>query len=604
MQNDQQIIDNLQGSSSWLRYRRAAEAIRKANADISAADKRMLKTAIVPSFTADPLNDYLTVEAKREGIDLDVYVSGFGQVSPEILDSESRLYVFSPDVTILMAEAESLAQNPMEAVDALISLVQTWQKNGNGVLVVCTFMVMPDWPLHILQTERRAQLMNANHRLKETFKDDSDIQICDLDALAAYYGYSNAVSPEMSAMARVPFAEGFFVLLAKKLLSHLKMHAGEIRKCLVLDCDNTLWGGIVGEDGIDGIKLGPDWPGREFVDFQKSILELYDQGVILAINSKNHEPDVLTVLRDHPHMLLRENHFAAIVANWDPKPENMKKIAEAINIGTDTLVFVDDNPAECAMMAQMLPEVQVLELPTNPAFYAKTLRETNYFAKAVLTEEDAKRGAIYAAQRQRQTLQKTTASLDDYLKSLEMVCSIHPAKEKDVKRAAQLTQRTNQFNLTTRRYSESDIRNMLENPDWNVYVLGLKDKFGDNGTVGLAIIEKQTEAWNGSDTINPSDTTVDSENTWHLDTFLMSCRVIGRQAEDALVDRICQDAVAAGAAKLTAEYIKTAKNGLVADFWPKMNFQQSRDSHRADMIYTFDLKNYHPKIFEHLQFES
>ncbi|MBL7215656.1 MAG: HAD family hydrolase [Phycisphaerae bacterium] len=578
------IISDAQQASTWLAYRKAVRQINELSASDKTTLKSGMKVAFVSSFTIDPLVDFTTVEAAASSIGLGTYIAPFGQVSQETLNPQSGLYVFIPDVTVLIAEADKLAEKAIDAADEIIALAQSFRQNTSGLLVVTTFMAPPDWPLHLLPSERQLELDKANQRLRETFKDDPRVQICDLAMLASYYGYTHALSPEMMAMARMPFAESFLVLLAKKLVSHFKVHAGLIRKCIVLDCDNTLWGGIIGEDGMDGIALGPDCPGREFVDFQKAILELYEQGVILAINSKNNEADILQVLREHPHMVLKEEHFAAICVNWNPKPDNMKTIAGQVNIGLDTLVFVDDNPAERQIMNQMLPEIDVLELPANPALYAKTLRETNFFAKASLTEEDKGRGQMYAAQRQRSRLQQSTATLEDYLKSLEMTCSIRPAEEKDIKRAAQLTQRTNQFNLTTRRYTEPDIRHMVESPDWEVYVLGLKDKFGDNGTVGLAMVEKQ-------------------KDVWQIDTFLMSCRVIGRQAEDAFVDRICRDAVTAGATGLKAEYTKTQKNALAADFWDKMNFKkQASDEKRTD--YKFSLIDYGPKKFEYLNIES
>jgi FkbH-like protein len=528
--------------------------------------------------------DFTIVEAAGSSVGLQTYIAPFGQVSQEILNAESGLYRFAPDVTILTAEADSLSQNPIEAFESLVTLSRTFREKRTGILIVCTFMAKPSWPLHILQTEHQIQLAKANQSLMEHFADDSRVQVCDLDSLAAYLGYANSISPEMSAMARIPFSEGFLVLLAKKLVAHLKAKAGIIRKCLVLDCDNTLWGGIIGEDGIDGIALGPDWPGREYVNFQKAILELYQQGVILAINSKNNEQDVMQVLREHPHMILKEEHFAAIIVNWESKPQNMQKLADQMNIGLDTLVFVDDNPAERQLMCQMQPQVEVLDLPDNPALFEKTLRETSFFAKASLTEEDKKRGEIYAAQRKRMELQKSSVSFDDYLRSLQMICSIRLAGEKDVKRAAQLTQRTNQFNLTTRRYSEANIAAMRGNPDWRIYVLGLKDKFGDNGTVGLALMEVQPKCW-------------------RIDTFLMSCRVIGRQVEDAFVDRICRDAVKAGCVSISAEYIPTAKNNLVTDFWDKMGF--ARVNTEAQRIqYAKGLTDYKSPRFEYLQIES
>jgi FkbH-like protein len=388
----------------------------------------------------------------------------------------------------------------------------------------------------------------------------------------------------MMSMARIPFSEVFLDLLASRIVSHIVATQGLSRKCLVLDSDNTLWGGIIGEDGIDGIHIGPDCPGREYLDFQKAILELYEQGVILAINSKNNLDDVMQVLNVHPHMLLREKHFASIQVNWEPKPQNMERIARQINIGLDSLVFIDDNPAERQLMRQFMPQVETLEMPDNPAFYARALRETSFFARAYLTEEDKNRGQVYAAQRQRESLQQSCVTLEDFLKSLEMVVSIRSAGRKDIKRVAQLTQRTNQFNLTTRRYTEADITAMTQNPDWRIYVLGLKDKFGDNGTVGLAITEVKA-------------------GCWHLDTFLMSCRVIGRQAEDALVDRICHDAAEAGCVSISAEYIPTAKNNLAADFWDKMGFiRENTDVQRVR--YSRRLTDYQSPKFTYLQIES
>ena len=222
-------------------------------------------------------------------------------------------------------------------------------------------------------------------------------------------------------------------------------------------------------------------------------------------------------------------------------------------------------------MRQSLPQVEMLEMPADPSLFVRTLRETSFFARAYLTEEDKNRGQIYATQRQREQFQQSCATLEDFLKSLEMVISIRHAGKDDIKRVAQLTQRTNQFNLTTRRYTEADIAAMAHNPTWRIYVLGLKDKFGDNGTVGLALVEIQPKQW-------------------RVDTFLMSCRVIGRQAEDAMVDRICRDATKAGRTNISAEYIPTAKNNLVAGFWDKMGFEKE-DAGAKQVRYSKQLKN-------------
>jgi FkbH-like protein len=570
-------------SNGWLACRRTAEQIRQALRDNTIEDCRKLKIAFVSSFTIDPLIDFLIVKVAENNIALDTYKGDFGQINQEILNPQSGLYRANPDFTFLAAEAASLDENPVLAAEQIIRLATVFKNNSKNILAVCTFIPQPGWPLHILESENEKDYQKANNLLKEKFQDDPQIQICEVDSLASYFGYQNAMSPEMMSMAKIPFSESFLELLSLKIMAHIKAALGMTKKCLVLDCDNTLWGGIIGEDGIDGIKIGPDWPGREFVSFQKAVLELYKQGVILAVNSKNNYDDVIKVLREHPFMVLREEHFAAIHINWNPKPTNMPLIAKEINIGTDSMVFIDDNPAERDLMGQMLPEVFTIEMPSNPGLFEKTLRETNLFAKAFLTEEDAKRGQIYAAQRLRNQLQENTPTLDDFLKSLEMVVSIKYAEQKDAKRISQLTNRTNQFNLTTKRYSQTDITAIIEDKSKRIYVLSLKDKFGDSGMVGVAIVDCASEKW-------------------RIDSFLMSCRVIGRQAEDALVDRICRDAKEQLCRIVEAEYIKTAKNNLVADFWDKNGFKKLVSDNNTTK-YQLPLKEYKPKNLKYLKFE-
>ena len=582
----------LNGDEGWLVIRRHAKTIQDALQQKTLALERRADIAFVSSYTVDPLADYVQVFSAQNGLAVNGYIAPYGQFNQELLNAQSGLYRFSPQIVFLLIEAESLLANN-NAVDeharaSLLSqlqgLVDAFLSHSKGILVLHTFPAGLLWPLHVLPEGRRISFEKVNAEIVERYRGQPRIQILDLDGLAAYCGYRNAMSDQMMSMARIPFSETFLNLLARRIVSHIAATQGLSRKCLVLDCDGTLWGGIIGEDGLDGIHIGPDWPGREYLEFQKAILELYEQGIILTINSKNNLDDVMQVLNVHPQMLLREKHFASIQANWDPKPQNMDRIARQINIGLDSMVFVDDNPAERQLMRQALPEVEVLELPDNPALYARTLHETSFFARASLTEEDKNRGQIYAAQRQRDRFQQSCATLEEFLKSLEMVVSIRPAGRDDIKRVAQLTQRTNQFNLTTRRYTEADIAAMTQNPDWRIYTLGLKDKFGDNGMVGLALVETRAQFW-------------------RVDTFLMSCRVIGRQAEDALVDRICRDAAEAGCESISAEYIPTAKNNLVAGFWDKMGFgRQNSDVQRVQ--YSRRLTDYRSPRFEYLRIES
>lgn len=580
------ILKTARDKGGWLPIRQAAGRLKKAIAADSSGLERRLRLALLTSFTAEPVADYLAVEAALQGIALDIYIGGYNRAVPELLDRCGPLYAFSADAIVLLAEPESLQldapQDDQQSLQQYLEAIRAYQEAAGGAVFVADLINPPAWPLHPVAGQREEAIVRANRQIEDFCRRTGGAYCISLDRLAAYDGYRRVFSPEMMSMARCPFSEDFLPLLAQKIVAGLCAAKGWLRKCLVLDCDNTLWGGIIGEDGPQGVALGPDWPGREFLDFQRAILELYEQGVILALNSKNNSDDILQMLREHPHMQLREEHFAAIAANWNPKPENMHTIANEINIGLDSLVFVDDSPVERDCMRQTLPQVAVVDLPTNPALFAQTLRQTGFFGAYALTEEDKKRGRMYAAQRQRTHLQNSTATLADFLTSLQMVCTIRPARPQDVKRIAQLTQRTNQFNLTTRRYSEEDIRRMMDDAAWSMVVLELSDKFGDSGTVGLAIVHRQPQAW-------------------RIDTFLMSCRVIGRQVEDALVDYLCRQAVQAGVSDLLADFIPTAKNKPAVGFWEKMNFEKIHQPGEA-MSYRFDLTDYQSKTFEYLTY--
>ncbi|MFZ0035224.1 MAG: hypothetical protein WAK60_09605, partial [Sedimentisphaerales bacterium] len=262
-------------STNWLAHRRIAEQIRQALLNNTIENSYKLKVAFVSSYTIDPLIDFLVVKAAENDVALDTYKSDYGQLNQEILNPQSGLYRANPDITILAAEAGSIDDNPVLAAEQIIKLSGVFKNNSKNTLVVFTFIPPVGWPLHILETENEKSYQKANNLLKENFQDDPQIQVCAVDSLASYFGYRNALSPEMMNMARMPFSEPFLELLSLKIMAHIRARLSIIKKCLVLDCDNVLWGGIIGEDGIDGIKIGPDCPGREFVGFQKAVLELY-----------------------------------------------------------------------------------------------------------------------------------------------------------------------------------------------------------------------------------------------------------------------------------------------------------------------------------------
>lgn len=330
---------------------------------------------------------------------------------------------------------------------------------------------------------------------------------------------------------------------------------GRGKKCLVLDCDNTLWGGVIGEDGIEGIQLdGHDYPGRVYYDFQKNVLQLAERGVLIALCSKNNEQDVLEVLDNHPWSLLKRTHLSAFRINWNDKAANLAGLAKELNLGLDAFVFVDDNPRELELLRQVLPQVTTLQVPDRLYEYPALLLRDGLFDTLIISQEDRIRASLYQTETQRRTERNQHANLEDYLSSLGQVAAIHTATDGEARRVAQLTQKTNQFNLTTRRYSDHEIANFRASPDARVYTLSARDRFGSLGLTGVFIAQRR------------QDTAV-------VDSLLMSCRALGRQLEFAFVLECMRHIVADWQVQAwEAEYLPSAKNNQVADFWGGLGF--------------------------------
>jgi FkbH-like protein len=321
-----------------------------------------------------------------------------------------------------------------------------------------------------------------------------------------------------------------------------------------VDLDHTLWGGVIGEDGMAGIQLGPEYPGAAYQELQRALLDLTRRGILLAVCSKNNPADAMEALENHPGMLLRPRDFAAMRINWNEKAQNLREIAAELNIGADSVAFLDDNPVERHEIREQLPETIVIELPRDAMRFAGTVRDCPYFERLTLSEEDRQRGEYYAAQRERAELERSVASKEDFYRWLEQVAEIAPVNPATLARVAQLTQKTNQFNLTTRRYTEQQIAEMAERAGWRVWSLRVSDRYADNGLVGVAIARVEGEVC-------------------EIDTFLLSCRVIGRTVETALLARLAQDARARGATRLEGWFLPTRKNAPAKDFYRDHGFE-------------------------------
>lgn len=320
-----------------------------------------------------------------------------------------------------------------------------------------------------------------------------------------------------------------------------------MKKCIVLDLDNTLWGGVVGEDGAENLKLSITPPGNSFVAFQQALRDHYDRGVLLAINSRNNPDDALAVIRTHPNMILKENNFAAMRMNWNDKAENLREIAEELNIGLDSLVFLDDDATNRELVRAMLPEVETPDLPTDPSEYARFLNSLPYFPSAAITDEDKMRGNLYVTERLRKAEEQTHSTKQDFLKSLGLELTIYEDDAASLARLAQLTEKTNQFNTDKRPFSEEEVREFIESPDHRVFHARLTDKFGDYGIVLFALVEIRG-------------------TTWHIASMLMSCRAFGREIEHAFLSYIATRAAKERADILTVSFIETTKNIPAKEF--------------------------------------
>ena len=537
-------------------------------ADTLPAAQRV-RVAFLGSSTLDHLRSYVEVACRQAGLVAECYVGPFGQYAQEILQPASDLYAFAPDVVVLAVHGRALFPDLYDApfevpvaerrasvqgiVDQMAGLLSQLTSRTSALVLLHTFGTPQYSPISSLDLRdefgQTAFFQALNERLAERVRRDyPSVRLIEEDRVYGRIGKQHVTDARMWYLARIGIGEGALGALADEYLRFIKPLKGRARKCLVLDLDNTLWGGVVGEDGPHGIALGQEAPGNAYRAFQEAILALAKRGVILAIVSKNNEADAMEVLEHHPDMVLRPQHFAALRINWIDKATNLRSIAEELNIGLDSLVFVDDNPAECALVRERLPEVLTVELPDDPARYRAMLLSLTDFESLTLTEEDRQRGQLYAQRRERQKWEAAHepegAGLGDYLADLGLVVELAEADEFAIPRVAQLMGKTNQFNVTTRRHGEAAVRAFAAAEHARVYSARVRDRFGDHGLVGVAILTREE----------------DNTAVWEIDSLLLSCRVLGRGVETALLSALAAEARSQGGTILRGIFIPTAKN--------------------------------------------
>ena len=541
------------------------------------------------SFTVEPLFPLLEAAALLEGLDLEQRTGDHNAYAQEILDPHGPLYRFKPDVVFLAVHTRDVLpelwdltaghshadlQGRVEQIAAdLNHWVMLLRSRTAASIVLFDFLqpVVPsDGMLDAQSVDGQSALIGQlNHRLRSIAASLEGIYVLPLDRLGARIGLERFFDERKWATVRMPFAAQHLWAVAQECLRVVLPLRGKVHKAVVVDLDNTLWGGVVGEDGPEGLTLGIEYPGLAFLNLQRVLLDLHRRGVILAIASKNNPADALEVLEHHPAMLLRPHHFASIQLGWDSKSRSLRAIAQELNIGTDSLVFVDDNPVEREEVRGELPEVLVIELPRDPMGFAPALRRVASLERLRVMAEDRNRGRQYAEQRARRALRSSAGTLEEFHRSLKMEVTVRELSRGEVPRVSQLTHKTNQFNLTTHRYDEASIARMLVSEEWRVFTYSVRDRFGDNGLVGVAILRRDADAW-------------------EIDTLLLSCRVIGRTVETGLLAHLVAASRASGARVLRGCFKPTAKNQPAAQFYAAHGFE-CVENHDGATLWSLEL---------------
>lgn len=504
------------------------------------------------------------------GIRLNVFDADYDQIDAQVMAPDSELYRFAPQGVLLQMCTEKLQEafydRPPEArasfaEDTYARIRQIWSRIGSHIpatVLQCNFPLIDDGVFGQFgnKTEQSFlfQQRKLNYLLMQGCQEAKNTFLIDLDALQTALGRSTFADPKLYYVAKMPISLAALPAAAKLVVDVVRSLQGAVKKCLVLDLDNTLWGGVIGDDGLSGIQIGELGTGHAFSDFQKWLKELKNRGILLTVCSKNNEDTAKEPFEKHPEMVLRLEDFSMFVANWEDKARNIRTIQQALNIGMDSMVFLDDNPFERELVRTMIPEITVPELPEDPALYLQYLRGLGLFETASYSREDAGRTEQYREKAQRAAFEAAFQSYDDYLEALQMRASAAAFDPFHYPRIAQLTQRSNQFNLRTVRYTEAEIEALAQDDSRIGLYFTLKDKFGDHGLISVVVLEKQ-----------PEDTLFISE-------WLMSCRVLKRGMEEFIVDKILSVAAQQGFRRVVGEYIPTPKNAMVKDLYEQLGF--------------------------------
>ncbi|HOD15757.1 MAG TPA: HAD-IIIC family phosphatase [Spirochaetota bacterium] len=502
----------------------------------------------------------------------EIWEADYDQIEMQVFDTSSEVYASKPDYVIIFQSTQKLmkyfyklpASERAGFADAHLEKVRGMYDTVTSKLkcrvIYFNFAMMDDAVFgnfaNKIDFSFTYQLRKINLGLMDLARGLKNLFINDIESLACRYGTDTVNDMSIYVNTDIVFSLDFMPAVAKNIADIILAISGKLKKCAILDLDNTLWGGIIGDDGMENIQLGDLGIGKAFTEFQLWLKELKKRGILLAVCSKNTEEIAREPFEKHPDMVLRMEDISIFVANWDNKADNIRRIQSVLNIGFDSMVFIDDNPVEREMVKTHVPDVTVPDMPEDPAEYAGFLRSLNLFETASFSEEDESRTEQYQQEAKRKIAQEVYTNEDDFLASLNMKAAVSPFNKFNTPRVSQLTQRSNQFNLRTVRYTEDDIAKIAASAEYLNRAFSLKDKFGDYGLISVIILHKR-------------------EDALFIDTWIMSCRVLKRGMEIFTLNEIVRIAREAGFKKIIGEYLPTPKNGLVKNHYADLGFQST-----------------------------
>ena len=546
-----------------------------------------IKIAVLGDTATQFLCDAIKGNGFEHKLNFLIHQADFNQIERQVFDRNSELYAYNPEIIVIFnsthkflskynhlkpQEQSLLSSGEMDLIENLYSSIS---QNSKAKLIYFNYTETDDAVFGSfagkLELSFVFQLRKLNYELMQFSAKFSDFFVCDISSIQNYFGKKTFFKPSIYINTEMVLNIDVLPAVSEKIISIINAIRGNIKKCLILDLDNTLWGGIIGDDGIENIQIGNLGIGKAFVEFQYWIKKLKERGIILAVCSKNNESTAKEPFERHPDMVLKLDDIAVFVANWNNKADNIRYIQSVLNIGFDSMVFLDDNPVERSIVRENIPQVCVPELPEDPAEYLEYLYTLNLFETISVSKEDSERTILYQIENKRNILKTEFTDEDSFLKNLEMSSVVESFNKFNTPRVAQLSQRSNQFNLRTVRYTEADIENIANSKEYFTFAFTLQDRFGDNGLICVVILKHETP------------------DILFIENWFMSCRVLKRDMENFTLNTICDFARSAGFRYLKGEYLPTSKNEFVKNHYSDLGF------YYENSFWILKLENYKPK---------